>query len=195
MIEVWQSIRASSPRILSSATSFWRSKPARCSRSHTRTSSSQSRNDFTSGTPVMKLHQRPRSPLPYVWSFLPLRSSSPPSPLMASSFTSTSKAWGTGREEGKPSGPRASGLYALIYSPGDRVRDYARTWGDACGVSANDALIDHSAFVLGGIPRANRGGGRHILPRERGIDLGPGLTGLSRQTPELLCGGCGVVFD
>jgi hypothetical protein len=96
----------------------------------------------------------------------------------------------------KPSGPRASGQSALIDSAGDRVIDHAPTGADARGVFINDALINHRALVLVGIPRANRGVVRHLYPRERGIDLrpAPGLTGLSHQTPELPCRGCGVIF-
>ena len=101
------------------------------------------------------------------------------------------------RRGGKPSGPRASGLYGLVDSAGDRLIDHAPTGGDARGVFVNDALINHRAFVSGGIPRANRGVVRHLHPRKRGIDLRPalGLTGLSLYAPELSCMDWGVVID
>jgi hypothetical protein len=51
--------------------------------------------------------------------------------LFAQPLTATPKAWGTWRGGGKPSGLRASSLYALIDSAGNRVIDHAPMGGDA----------------------------------------------------------------
>jgi hypothetical protein len=69
--------------------------------------------------------------------------------------------------------PGPSGLYGLIDGASEGAIGHARMGADARGVLVNDAFIDHSAFVLAGIPRANRGVVRPLDLRERGIDLGP----------------------
>jgi hypothetical protein len=165
MIEGTQSIRESSPRILYSAMSFWRAKPARYSHSHTRTASSRSRNGFTSGTLIMKLHQRPLPPS--LMNGPPSRGVRAPRllrHLWPHQSRQRRKVRGAGQEGMKPSGPRASGLYALIDSAGDRVIEHAPMGGDARGVFVNDALVDHRAFVLVGIPRESRCGSTFPTP-------------------------------